>query len=108
MRGGNDRVAYLYEVYQPSSRIPSSPIGEGNKEDYGWHVRQAAADPLIQSCFPSVWTSSPFLHHLSCAPTKTIAAWTKAEGQTELTARVMELDTAAEVRLCLSVKLAKF
>ena len=100
---GNDRVAYLYEVYQPSVlRSLKYLIGEGNKERIMVGMcGEAAADPLLIPVLLSFGLDEFSVSAPSVLRTrKTIAAWTKAEAD-ELTARVMELDTAAEVKALL-------
>lgn len=100
---GNDRVAYLYEVYQPSVlRSLKYLIGEGNKEKIMVGMcGEAAADPLLIPVLLSFGLDEFSVSAPSVLRTrKTIAAWTKAEAD-ELTARVMELDTAAEVKALL-------
>ena len=100
---GNDRVAYLYEVYQPSVlRSLKFLIGEGNKEKIMVGMcGEAAADPLLIPVLLSFGLDEFSVSAPSVLRTrKTIAAWTKAEAD-ELTARVMELDTAAEVKALL-------
>lgn len=100
---GNDRVAYLYEVYQPSVlRSLKYLIGEGNKKKIMVGMcGEAAADPLLIPVLLSFGLDEFSVSAPSVLRTrKTIAAWTKAEAD-ELTARVMELDTAAEVKALL-------
>ena len=100
---GNDRVAYLYEVYQPSVlRSLKYLIGEGNKKKIMVGMcGEAAADPLLIPVLLSFGLDEFSVSAPSVLRTrKTIAAWTKAEAD-KLTARVMELDTAAEVKALL-------
>lgn len=100
---GNDRVAYLYEVYQPSVlRSLKFLIGEGNKEKIMVGMcGEAAADPLLIPVLLSFGLDEFSVSAPSVLRTrKTIAAWTKAEAD-ELTSRVMELDTADEVKALL-------
>jgi len=100
---GNDRVAYLYEVYQPSVlRSLKYLIGEGNKGKIMVGMcGEAAADPLLIPVLLSFGLDEFSVSAPSILRTrKTIAAWTKAEAD-ELTNRVMQLDTAAEVKALL-------
>ena len=100
---GNDRVAYLYEVYQPSVlRSLKYLIGEGNKGKIMVGMcGEAAADPLLIPVLLSFGLDEFSVSAPSILRTrKTIAAWTKAEAD-ELTNRVMQLDTAAEVKTLL-------
>ena len=103
---GNDRVAYLYEVYQPSVlRSLKYLIGEGNKGKIMVGMcGEAAADPLLIPVLLSFGLDEFSVSAPSILRTrKTIAAWTKAEAD-ELTNRVMQLDTAAEVKALLQKK----
>ena len=62
---------------------------------------EAAADPLLIPVLLSFGLDEFSVSAPSVLRTrKTIASWTKAEAD-ELTARVMELDTAAEVKALL-------
>ncbi len=100
---GNDRVACLYGSTSHRSPFHSS----SSKGGRSWLT--CAAGSCRSTAHPSpsffwVWTGSPSLHHLSCVPARPVLA-DKAEAN-ELTA-FMELDTAAEVKALLDVKLAR-
>ena len=94
---GNDRVGYLYEVYQPAVlRSLKRIIEEGNKAGIMVGMcGEAAADPLL----------IPVLEFSVAAPSilrtrRIISEWTKAEADA-LTEKVMKLKTATEVKAML-------
>ena len=67
---GNDRVSYLYQVYQPAVlRSLKRIIGEGNKAGIMVGMcGEAAADPLLIPILMSLaWTSTPSPLPPSCA-----------------------------------------
>ena len=98
---GNDRVAYLYQVYQPAVlRSLKYLIAQGNKAGIMVGMcGEAAADPLLIPVLLSFGLTEFSVSAPSILRTrKTISKWTKAE---ELTNEVMTLKTAAEVRAAL-------
>lgn len=100
---GNDRVAYLYQVYQPAVlRSLKNLIAEGNKAGIMVGMcGEAAADPLLIPVLLSFGLNEFSVSAPSILRTrKTISKWSKAEAD-ELTNRVMGLKTAAEVRAVL-------
>ena len=103
---GNDRVAYLYEVYQPAVlRSLKRIIEEGNKAGIMVGMcGEAAADPLLIPILISFGLSEFSVSAPSVLRTrKTIAAWSKAEAD-DLARRALELDTSAEVRALLEAE----
>jgi phosphotransferase system enzyme I (PtsI) len=100
---GNDRVAYLYQVYQPSVlRSLQRIIGEGRKAGIMVGMcGEAAADPLLIPILISFGLSEFSVSAPSILRTRhIISQWSKAEAD-ELTDKVMKLDTAAEVKAAL-------
>ena len=100
---GNDRVAYLYQVYQPAVlRSLKYLIAQGNKAGIMVGMcGEAAADPLLIPVLLSFGLTEFSVSAPSILRTrKTISKWTKAEAD-ELTNEVMTLKTAAEVRAAL-------
>jgi phosphotransferase system enzyme I (PtsI) len=100
---GNDRVAYLYQVYQPSVlRSLKRIIGEGRKAGIMVGMcGEAAADPLLIPVLISFGLSEYSVSAPSILRTRhIISQWSKAEAD-ELTDKVMKLDTAAEVKAAL-------
>ena len=100
---GNDKVAYLYEVYQPAVlRSLKRIIEEGNKAGIMVGMcGEAAADPLLEPLLIS-WGLEEFS---MSAPSilrarKTISQWTKAECD-ELAEKALACNTAAEVKALL-------
>ena len=97
---GNDKVAYLYETYQPAVlRALKAIIEAGVKADIMVGMcGEAAADPLLTPLFIS-WgleefsVSSPSI----LATRRQIDHWTKAEAD-ELAEKVMKLKTVTEVK----------
>lgn len=97
---GNDKVAYLYETYQPAVlRALKAIIEAGARKGIMVGMcGEAAADPLLTPLFIS-WgleeysVSSPSI----LATRRQIAHWTKAEAD-ELAAKVMKLKTVTEVK----------
>ncbi|WP_058270248.1 phosphoenolpyruvate--protein phosphotransferase [Olsenella massiliensis] len=100
---GNDRVAYLYEVYQPAVlRSLKRIIEEGNKKGILVGMcGEAAADPLLIPVLLSFGLGEFSVSAPSILATRrTISEWTKEEADA-LTAKVMTLKTAAEVKAAL-------
>ena len=100
---GNDRVAYLYQVYQPSVlRSLQRIIGEGRKAGIMVGMcGEAAADPLLIPILISFGLSEFSVSAPSILRTRhIISQWSKAEAD-GLTDKVMKLDTAAEVKAAL-------
>ncbi len=100
---GNDRVAYLYQVYQPAVlRSLKYLIAQGNKAGIMVGMcGEAAADPLLIPVLLSFGLTEFSVSAPSILRTrKTISKWTKAEAD-DLTNEVMTLKTAAEVRAAL-------
>lgn len=100
---GNDKVGYLYEVYQPAVlRSLKRIIEEGNKAGIMVGMcGEAAADPLLEPLLIS-WGLEEFS---MSAPSilrarKTISQWTKAECD-ELAEKALACNTAAEVKALL-------
>lgn len=97
---GNDKVAYLYETYQPAVlRALKNIIEAGvSKGIMVGMCGESAADPLLTPLFIS-WgleeysVSSPSI----LATRRQIAHWTKAEAD-ELAEKVMQLKTVTEVK----------
>nr|WP_075576729.1 phosphoenolpyruvate--protein phosphotransferase [Olsenella timonensis] len=100
---GNDRVGYLYEVYQPAVlRSLKRIIEEGNK--VGIMVGmcgEAAADPLLIPVLISFGLNEFSVSAPSILRTRRIISeWTKADADA-LTEKVMKLKTATEVKAML-------
>ena len=97
---GNDKVAYLYETYQPAVlRALKAIIEAGTKKGIMVGMcGEAAADPLLTPLFVS-WgleefsVSSPSI----LATRRQIFKWSKAEAD-ELAEKVMQLKTVTEVK----------
>lgn len=96
---GNDRVSYLYQVYQPAvlrslKRIISAGIDAGIMVGM---CGEAAADPLLIPVLISFGLEEFSVSAPSILRTRhVISQWTKEEAD-ELTSRVMEAKTADEV-----------
>ena len=100
---GNDRVGYLYEVYQPAVlRSLKRIIEEGNKAGIMVGMcGEAAADPLLIPVLISFGLSEFSVSAPSILRTRRIISeWTKAEADA-LTEKVMKLKTATEVKAML-------
>ncbi|HIY51085.1 MAG TPA: phosphoenolpyruvate--protein phosphotransferase [Candidatus Olsenella avicola] len=100
---GNDRVGYLYEVYQPAVlRSLKRIIEEGNKAGIMVGMcGEAAADPLLIPVLISFGLSEYSVSAPSILRTRRIISeWTKAEADA-LTEKVMKLKTATEVKAML-------
>ncbi len=97
---GNDRVGYLYEVYQPAVlRSLKRVITEGRRAGIMVGMcGEVAADPLMVPVLLSFGLSEFSVSAPSILRTRRIISmWTKAEAD-ELTEKIMSLKTAAEVR----------
>ena len=100
---GNDRVAYLYNVYQPSVlRSLKRVIEEGNKAGIMVGMcGEVAADPLMVPVLLSFGLNEFSVSAGSVLRTrKIISEWTKEEADA-LTEKVMKLETSNEVRAML-------
>ena len=100
---GNDRVGYLYEVYQPAVlRSLKRIIEEGNKAGIMVGMcGEAAADPLLIPVLISFGLNEFSVSAPSILRTRRIISeWTKAEADA-LTEKVMALKTATEVKAML-------
>ncbi|WP_455136958.1 phosphoenolpyruvate--protein phosphotransferase [Thermophilibacter sp.] len=100
---GNDRVGYLYEVYQPAVlRSLKRIIEEGNKAGIMVGMcGEAAADPLLIPVLLSFGLNEFSVSAPSILRTRRIISeWTKAEADA-LTEKVMKLKTATEVKAML-------
>ena len=100
---GNDRVAYLYNVYQPSVlRSLKRIIEEGNKAGIMVGMcGEVAADPLMVPVLLSFGLNEFSVSAGSVLRTrKIISEWTKEEADA-LTEKVMKLETSNEVRAML-------
>ncbi len=100
---GNDRVGYLYDVYQPAVlRSLKRIIEEGNKAGIMVGMcGEAAADPLLIPVLISFGLSEYSVSAPSILRTRRIISeWTKAEADA-LTEKVMKLKTATEVKAML-------
>ena len=100
---GNDKVAYLYEVYQPAViRSLKRIIEEGTKADILVGMcGEAAADPLMIPILISFGLDEFSVSAPSILRTRhIISQWTKAEAD-ELAEKVLKLKTAAEVKAML-------
>ena len=100
---GNDKVAYLYEVYQPAVlRSLKRIIEEGNKAGIMVGMcGEAAADPLLIPVLLSFGLGEFSVSAPSILRTRRIISeWTKAEADT-LVEKVMKLKTATEVKAML-------
>ncbi len=100
---GNDKVGYLYEVYQPAVlRSLKRIIGEGNKAGIMVGMcGEAAADPLLIPVLISFGLDEFSVSAPSILRTRRIiSTWTKEEAD-ELTDKVMKLKTATEVKAAL-------
>ena len=100
---GNDKVAYLYEVYQPAVlRSLKRIIEEGNKAGIMVGMcGEAAADPLLIPVLISFGLGEFSVSAPSILRTRRIISeWTKAEADA-LTEKVMKLKTATEVKAML-------
>ena len=100
---GNDRVAYLYEVYQPAVlRSLKRIISEGNKRGILVGMcGEAAADPLLIPVLISFGLGEFSVSAPSILRTRRIISqWTKEEADV-LTEKVLTLKTAAEVKAAL-------
>ena len=100
---GNDKVAYLYSWYYPAVlRAIKNIIVNGVKENIMVGMcGEAAADPLLTPLLIS-WGMEEFsVSAPSVLKTrKAISEWTKADADA-LEAKVMQLDTAEEVKAAL-------
>lgn len=100
---GNDKVSYLYKVYQPAvlrslKRIIETGISKGIMVGM---CGEAAADPLLIPVLMSFGMNEFSVSAPSILRTRRIlSAWTKAEAD-ELTEKVMKLKTATEVKAML-------
>ena len=97
---GNDRVAYLYEVYQPAVlRSLKRIISEGNKRGIMVGMcGEAAADPLLIPVLISFGLGEFSVSAPSILRTRRIISqWTKEEADV-LTEKVLTLKTAAAGR----------
>lgn len=106
---GNDRIGYLYEVYQPSVlRSLKLIIEEGNKAGILVGMcGEAAADPLIIPVLISFGLGEFSVSSPSILRTRyIISQWTKEEADA-LTEKVMKLETAAEVKAALQAAAKK-
>ena len=100
---GNDRVSYLYEVYQPAVlRSLKRIIEEGNKAGIMVGMcGEAAADPLLIPVLVSFGLGEFSVSAPSILRTRRILSeWTKADADA-LTEKVMQLKTATEVKAML-------
>ena len=100
---GNDKVAYLYDVYQPAVlRSLKRIIEEGNKAGIMVGMcGEAAADPLLIPVLLSFGLNEFSVSAPSILRTRRIISeWTKADADA-LTEKVMKLKTAAEVKAML-------
>lgn len=100
---GNDRVAYLYEAYQPAVlRSLKRIITEGNKAGIMVGMcGEAAADPLLIPVLISFGLGEYSVSAPSILRTRRIISeWTKKEADA-LTEKVLSLKTAAEVKAVL-------
>ena len=100
---GNDKVAYLYEVYQPAVlRSLKRIIEEGNKAGIMVGMCcEAAADPLLIPVLLSFGLGEFSVSAPSILRTRRIISeWTKAEADA-LVEKVMKLKTATEVKAML-------
>ncbi len=100
---GNDRVSYLYEVYQPAVlRSLKRVISEGNKAGIMVGMcGEAAADPLLIPVLLSFGLSEFSVSAPSILRTRRIISeWTKAEADA-LTEKILKLKTASEVKAAL-------
>ncbi|WP_455138207.1 phosphoenolpyruvate--protein phosphotransferase [Thermophilibacter sp.] len=100
---GNDRVSYLYEVYQPAVlRSLKRIIEEGNKAGIMVGMcGEAAADPLLIPVLLSFGLNEFSVSAPSILRTRRIISeWTKADADA-LTEKVMKLKTATEVKAML-------
>ena len=100
---GNDKVAYLYEVYQPAVlRSLKRIIEEGNKAGIMVGMcGEAAADPLLIPVLLSFGLGEFSVSAPSILRTRRIISeWTKEEADA-LVERVMKLKTATEVKAML-------
>lgn len=100
---GNDRVAYLYNVYQPSVlRSLKTIIQNGVKQGIMVGMcGEAAADPLLIPVLLSFGLTEFSVSAPSILRTRrTISEWTMEEADA-LTEKVMKLETSAEVRAAL-------
>ena len=100
---GNDKVAYLYEVYQPAVlRSLKRIIEEGNKAGIMVGMcGEAAADPLLIPVLLSFGLGEFSVSAPSILRTRRIISeWTKAEADA-LVEKVMKLKTATEVKAML-------
>ncbi|MCC6098016.1 MAG: phosphoenolpyruvate--protein phosphotransferase [Olsenella sp.] len=100
---GNDRVAYLYQVYQPAVlRSLKRVISEGNKAGIMVGMcGEAAADPLLIPVLLSFGLEEFSVSAPSILRTRRIISqWTKEEADA-LTEKVMALKTATEVKAML-------
>ena len=100
---GNDRVAYLYNVYQPSVlRSLKTIIQNGVKQGIMVGMcGEAAADPLLIPVLLSFGLTEFSVSAPSILRTRrTISEWTMEEADA-LTEKVMSLETSAEVRAAL-------
>lgn len=100
---GNDRVGYLYEVYQPAVlRSLKRIIEEGNKAGIMVGMcGEAAADPLLIPVLISFGLGEFSVSAPSILRTRRIISeWTKAEADA-LVEKVMALKTASEVKAAL-------
>ena len=106
---GNDRVSYLYEVYQPSVlRSLKTIIQNGVKQGIMVGMcGEAAADPLLIPVLISFGLDEFSVSSPSILRTRfIISQWTKEEADA-LTEKVMKLDTAAEVKAALQAAAKK-
>ena len=100
---GNDRVAYLYNVYQPSVlRSLKTIIQNGVKQGIMVGMcGEAAADPLLIPVLLSFGLTEFSVSAPSILRTRRIISeWTKADADA-LTEKVMALKTATEVKAML-------
>ena len=100
---GNDKVGYLYEVYQPAVlRSLKRIIEEGNKAGIMVGMcGEAAADPLLIPVLISFGLNEFSVSAPSILRTRRIISeWTKADADA-LTEKVMKLKTATEVKAML-------
>ena len=100
---GNDKVAYLYEVYQPAVlRSLKRIIEEGNNAGIMVGMcGEAAADPLLIPVLLSFGLGEFSVSAPSILRTRRIISeWTKAEADA-LVEKVMKLKTATEVKAML-------
>ncbi len=100
---GNDKVGYLYDVYQPAVlRSLKRIIEEGNKAGIMVGMcGEAAADPLLIPVLISFGLNEFSVSAPSILRTRRIISeWTKADADA-LTEKVMKLKTATEVKAML-------